>query len=131
MFIEKRKTNFKLLYSAFKKFDDVFILPQWSVGADPSWFGFLLTVKDGAKFKRDDLLKFLNSKKIGTRLLFAGNVTKQPYFTERSVAFRVAGTLDNTDKIMNDTFWIGVGPLVTESMIGYIIKAIEGFLARN
>ena len=127
-FIAKRKENFKLLFEAFKKFESYFILPAWSDQANPCWFGFLLTVKDNAKFKRDGLLSFLNEKKIGTRLLFAGNIVKQPYFVDREISFRVADRLDNTDKIMNDTFWIGVGPLIKPEMIDYVISQFEMFL---
>lgn len=126
-FIEKRKENFNILYQGLKNFEDSFILPTWHEAADPSWFGFLLTVRNDAKFKRDDLLKFLNNKKIGTRLLFAGNATKQPYFTERELTYRAIGDLKNTDKIMNDAFWIGVGPLINKEMIDYIISAIRDF----
>ena len=130
-FIEIRKKNFNLLSSAFKQFEEYFILPTYDEKSDPSWFGYLLTVKDNSKFKRDDLLKYLNDKKIGTRLLFAGNVVKQPYFTEREISYRVVGELKNTDKIMSDSFWIGVGPLITKEMIDYACDIFSEFINKH
>jgi len=127
-FIKKRKENFTYLYQAFKKFDDYFILPIWSKKADPSWFGFLLTIKPAAKFSREELLNYLNDKKIGTRLLFAGNITKQPYFKNCNIKYRVVGNLENTDEIMNNTFWIGVYPGITKKMIDYTLKVFAEFL---
>ncbi|PIZ92922.1 MAG: lipopolysaccharide biosynthesis protein RfbH [Candidatus Magasanikbacteria bacterium CG_4_10_14_0_2_um_filter_41_10] len=127
-FVEKRKENFAYLYEHLKKFEKYFILPQWSEKAEPSWFGFLLSVKEDAGFTRTDIIQFLNQKKIGTRLLFAGNITKQPYFVERQIPFRVEGTLDNTDFIMNNTFWIGVYPGITEDMLEYVVKNIQEFI---
>lgn len=133
-FIKKREENFDYLYNAFKKFEKYFILPQWEKNAQPSWFGFLLTLKDSAKFSREDLLKFLNERKIATRLLFAGNITKQPYFTDRNVGdvgnvnYRIAGDLKNTNYIMNNTFWLGVYPGLDKEMLKYIIKGFEEFL---
>jgi len=126
-FIQARKDNFAYLYEAFKKLDKHFILPSWSEKADPSWFGFLLTIKPGAGFKREELMRYLNEKKIGTRLLFGGNITKQPYFKNYSIEYRVSGDLINTDIIMNNTFWIGVYPGLTEEMLDYIIKSFTIF----
>lgn len=127
-FIQKRKENFNYLYQALKKFDDKFILPAWDKKSEPSWFGFLLTIKDGAGFERKDLLKFLESKKIHTRLLFAGNITRQPYFKNYKIDYRVSGDLKNTDKVMNDTFWIGVYPGINKEMLGFVIKSFKEFL---
>lgn len=127
-FIKKRKENFAYLYQAFKKFDDYFILPVWNKKADPSWFGFLLTIKPAAKFSREELLRYLNDRKIGTRLLFAGNITKQPYFKNYSIKYRIIGSLKNTDEIMNNTFWIGVYPGITKKMIDYVLKTFAEFL---
>lgn len=127
-FIKKRKDNFAYLYEAFKKLDKYFILPEWSSKADSSWFGFLLTIKKEAGFSREELLKYLNDKKIGTRLLFAGNITKQPYFKNYKINYRIAGDLKNTDIIMNQTFWIGVYPGLNKAMLDYVIKSFEEFL---
>lgn len=129
-FIQTRKDNFSYLYEAFKKLTKYFILPEWSNQADPSWFGFLLTIKSGAGFSRENLLRYLNDKKIGTRLLFAGNITKQPYFKNYDINYRIAGDLKNTDEIMNQTFWIGVYPGLSKEMLDYIIKSFAEFLRR-
>ncbi|MFA5108972.1 MAG: lipopolysaccharide biosynthesis protein RfbH [Patescibacteria group bacterium] len=127
-FIQKRKDNFAYLYAAFKKLEKYFILPSWNSEADPSWFGFLLTIKPEAGFSREGLLKYLNDKKIGTRLLFAGNVTKQPYFKNYNINYRISGDLKNTDEVMNNTFWIGVYPGLTKEMLNYVIKSFGEFL---
>lgn len=129
-FIQKRKNNFSYLYKSFKQFDNYFILPEWSKKADPSWFGFLLTIKPGAKFSREELLKYLNDKKIGTRLLFAGNITKQPYFKNYKINYKVVGDLKNTNIIMNQTFWIGVYPGLSKAMLNYIIKSFGEFIKK-
>jgi len=127
-FIQKRKDNFAYLYAAFKKLEKYFILPSWNSEADPSWFGFLLTIKPEAGFSREGLLKYLNDKKIGTRLLFAGNVTKQPYFKNYNINYRISGDLKNTDEVMNNTFWIGVYPGLTKEMLGYAIESFSKFI---
>jgi len=127
-FIQARKDNFSYLYAAFKKMDRYFILPEWDSQADPSWFGFLLTVRPEAGFRREELLRYLNDRKIGTRLLFAGNITKQPYFKNYNIDYRIAGDLKNTDEIMNQTFWIGVHPGLTGEMLDYVIKSVKEFL---
>lgn len=127
-FIQKRKDNFSDLFSAFKKMEKYFILPEWSSKADSSWFGFLLTVRRGVGFPREDLLRYLNDKKIGVRLLFAGNITKQPYFKNYDIDYRISGDLKNTDEIMNNTFWIGVYPGLNKAMLDYVIKSFEEFL---
>lgn len=129
-FIRIRKENFYYLYGVLEKFKDFFILPTLNHKADPSWFGFLLTVKDTAGFKREDLLKFLNDRKIGTRLLFAGNVIRQPYFENYGISYRVSGELKNTDKIMSNTFWMGVYPGLSKEMLDYVIKSFREFLER-
>ncbi len=129
-FIIKRKENFSFLYEAFKKFEQYFILPQWSDKADPSWFGFLLTLKPSVKFSREDLLKYLNDKKIGTRLLFAGNIIKQPYFIDYKIEHRIVGDMKNADEIMNNTFWIGVYPGLTKEMLDFVIKSFDEFFKK-
>ena len=130
-FVAKRKANFKTLYNALKKFEDYFILPKWQDNTDPSWFGFLLTVKEGVSFDRDTVVKFLLEKQIATRYLFAGNITKQPYFINNKVEYRVVGDLKNTDLVMNNTFWVGVYPGLTAEMMEYIAKCFEEFLSQH
>ena len=109
-FIEKIKKNFNYLMRSFKdeRLDKYFILPEKHPKADPSWYGFLLTIKEPNKLNRNKLVEHLNNKKILTRLLFAGNLTKQPGYVNKK--HKIIGTLNNTDKIMNDTFWVGVWP---------------------
>lgn len=129
-FIDRRKENFELLYESFKKegLDQCFILPRWLPESDVSWFGFPLTIKDNVSFDRNKLIEFLEENKIGTRLLFAGNMIKQPAFTNNKINYRVFGELKNTDKIMKDTFWVGVWPGIGEKEIEYIIKKFEEFI---
>ena len=129
-FIKKRKENFDLLYNGFKKegLDDYFILPKWLPKANVSWFGFPLTIKDGMRFQRKELINFLEKKKIGTRLLFAGNIARQPALTENDIYYRVIGNLINTDKICMDTFWIGLWPGISERQIRYMIDSFASFL---
>lgn len=129
-FIKKRKDNFSYLYEAFKVFDKYFILPKWNSKAEPSWFGFLLTIKPNIRFSRTELLQYLNDKKIGTRLLFAGNVTKQPYFKNYDINYRIVGGLQYTDEVMNRTFWIGVYPGLNKIMLNYVIKSFKEFLEK-
>ena len=132
-FIEKRKENFKMLYEGFKRenLDEYFILPQWLDHAEPSWFGFILTIKDDAPFKRKELLEFLEGSGIGTRLLFAGNILRQPAFVYNEIKYRVVGELKNTDKIMQDSFWIGVWPGISREHIEYMIEKFKEFLNRK
>jgi len=130
-FIDKRKENFKLLFEGLSKFQDYFYLPKAEFNSEPSWFGFLITLKESCKFKREELLKYLTNNKIGTRLLFSGNITKQPYFIDNPPTYRLVENLEKTDYIMNNTFWIGVAPLITKGDIDYIIKKISLFLDEN
>lgn len=129
-FVAKRRSSFNFLAEQFKQFEKYFILPKYIPEADPSWFGFLLTIKDGSGFNRTELLKFLNDKKIGTRLLFAGNITKQPYFVNNKYNFKVEGELKNTDFIMNNTFWVGVYPGITGEMLDYLVVSFREFLSK-
>lgn len=132
-FIDKRKKNFELLFESFKKenLDEYFILAKWLPESDVSWFGFPLTIKDGVSFDRKELIEFLEKNRIGTRLLFAGNMIKQPAFTNNQVNYRVFGELKNTDKIMKDTFWIGVWPGIGKKEIGYMIGKFIEFININ
>ncbi|MFH1292388.1 MAG: lipopolysaccharide biosynthesis protein RfbH [bacterium] len=127
-FVQARKNNFKTLYEGLKKYEKYFVLPKWQEQAEPSWFGFLLTVKEDAPFKRDDIIRDLQSELIATRYLFAGNLVKQPYFIDNDINYRVVGDLKNTDTIMNNTFWVGVYPGLTKEMLDHIIKCFEEFL---
>lgn len=122
-FIKTRKENFKRLYEGLKQFEDYLILPQSEKNSDPSWFGFPITLRENNGFNRNDVVKFLEKNKIGTRLLFAGNILKQPLFTENKIEYRVVDNLENTNTIMENTFWIGVWPGIDSERIEYIVKA--------
>jgi len=125
-FIEARKRNWRLLHEALSEFENFLILPRASAGADPSWFGFAVTLREDAPFSRNELTQHLESHRIATRLLFAGNLTRQPAF--QGVRYRVAGDLDNTDIIMRRSFWIGVYPGVTEPMIDHVAGEFRRFI---
>jgi CDP-6-deoxy-D-xylo-4-hexulose-3-dehydrase len=125
-FIQARKDNFKYLYERLQSCQDFLILPEATPKSDPSWFGFLMTIKSEANIRRVDLLSYLDQEKIGTRLLFAGNLTRQPYMQGRN--YRVSGDLTYTDTVMNDSFWIGVYPGLTEEMLDFTATKIESFL---
>jgi len=126
-FIKKRKDNFKTLKEKLIEFEDYFILPEAEENSDPVWFGFLLTIKD-EKINRKKLLTYLNNNGIATRLLFGGNIIKQPYFIDNNINYRKIGNLENTDKIMNDSFWVGIYPMITSKQINYIYKTIKEFI---
>ena len=124
-FIERRRENFDGLTVRLKEkgLDRYFILPEPTPGTNPSWFGYLLTLRDGLGVTRRDLTAELEEKKVGTRLLFAGNLTKQPAF--KNTEYRVAGSLENTDKIMTNSFWMGVWPGLTEEHLDYMIDMLS------
>jgi len=125
-FIVARKRNFAYLKERLKSCEEFLVLPEATPKSDPSWFGFPVTLRETSLFNRVDLLNFLNQHKVGTRLLFAGNITRQPYMTGRN--FRISGELKNTDMIMNRTFWIGVYPGLSKKMLDYATNRIEAFL---
>ena len=125
-FIAARKANFTYLQEGLKNCEEFLLLPESTPYSDPSWFGFPITIKASAGINRVDLLQYLDQYKIGTRLLFAGNLTRQPYMKERN--FRISGELTNTDIVMNDTFWIGVYPGLSREMLDFVIDRIETFL---
>lgn len=128
-FVDKRKENFKFLYDGLKKYEDYFILPVATSNSKPSWFGFPILVKENAPFTRDDIISFLEGNKIATRMLFGGNLVKQPAY--KGVEFRIPADLRNTDLVMNNLFWIGVYPGINEEKIVYMLKAFETFLEKN
>jgi CDP-6-deoxy-D-xylo-4-hexulose-3-dehydrase len=124
-FIQLRKANFNYLYSKLKSCEEYLILPHATNNSEPSWFGFPITIRDNVGFDRKTLIEYLDQNKIGTRLLFAGNLTKQPYMLGRN--FKIHGNLTNTDIIMNNTFWIGVYPGLTNEMLNFVASKIEEF----
>ncbi|HQI25395.1 MAG TPA: DegT/DnrJ/EryC1/StrS family aminotransferase, partial [Smithella sp.] len=124
-FIAKRKKNWNLLKEKVSHLGRKYILPEPSKNSDPSWFGFLLTVQPG--FKRSDVVNHLEENGVQTRMLFAGNILRHPCFDamrKSKSGFRVVGKLKNTDRIVNDTFWIGVYPGLTEEMIAYMARLL-------
>ena len=129
LFIEARKKNFRYLFDALKDHEDQLVLPRATPKSDPSWFGFPLTIRDEASFTRDEIVAYLERKKIATRPLFAGNITCQPAYAD--VTYRIVGDLTNTDLIMNNTFWVGLYPGLTEEMMNYVANSFFDFLDRK
>ncbi len=127
-FVAARRANHARLVAALRPYEEYLSLPQATAGSEPSWFGLLLTVRDGAPFSRSDLVRHLEGRQIQTRQLFGGNLLRQPAF--RGVAHRVVGGLENTDKIMNDAFFIGVYPGLTDAMLAHVGEAFAEFFAR-
>jgi len=130
-FIKKRKANWQKLYNGLKAYSDVLVLPQPLSNADPSWFGFMLSVKPTAGFTRNDLVEHLENKNIQTRMLFAGNLVKHPCFDalrQNGQGYRQIGDLKNTNSIMANAFWIGVYPGMTDEKLKYMIETITDFL---
>lgn len=128
-FVQARKDNFAYMKDGLKSCEEFLILPEATPNSDPSWFGFPITLRPEANVDRVNLLTFLDQNKIGTRLLFAGNLTRQPYMIGRN--YRVSGELTNTDRIMHDTLWIGVFPGLTREMMDFSISKIEEFFGVN
>lgn len=128
-FIQRRKQNFSFLKDRFTGCEEFLQLPEPTQHSDPSWFGFPMTLKAGCPVTRLDLLTYLDQKKVGTRLLFAGNLTRQPYMI--GARYRVSGDLVNTDQVMNNTFWIGVQPSLSQEMLEYAARQIETYLGIN
>lgn len=124
-FISKRKKNFDFLYTNLKNFEEFLILPEAELNSEPSWFGFPLSIRDNKKFTRNKLISFLNESKIATRLLFSGNLIKQPYM--KNMTFKVHKNLPNTDFVMENTFWIGLYPGLTLQHLEYSISKIKEF----
>jgi CDP-6-deoxy-D-xylo-4-hexulose-3-dehydrase len=126
-FIAARKRNFRRLYEGLKPYEELLLLPTWHERADPSWFAFPITVRPGAPFTRRDLVTFLEGRNIETRLLFAGNVTRQPGY--RHIEHRAVGDLPNSDLVMRSTFFIGVYPGMDDARLAYMLEAFEDFFA--
>ena len=128
-FIARRKENFAYLKAALQPLEDVFILPEATPQSDPSWFGFPIAVRESAPFTRDELTRHFDAKKIGTRLMFAGNLLRQPAYA--GIECRVIGDMKNTDFVMNQVFWLGVFPGLTPAMLDYIAETAKAFVAEK
>jgi CDP-4-dehydro-6-deoxyglucose reductase, E1 len=122
-FIAARRANFAKLHAAFRDLDDIFILPQATEHSEPSWFGFPLAVRKDAPITRNQVIRFLESRNIATRLLFGGNLLRQPAY--RDIQRRVIGDLRNTDFVMNNVFWIGLYPGITQAMLDYMVETFH------
>jgi CDP-6-deoxy-D-xylo-4-hexulose-3-dehydrase len=127
-FINKRKKNFNFLYKNLKELEEFVILPEPENNSEPSWFGFPLTLRQNTKFNRVDLISYLNANKIGTRLLFAGNLIKQPYM--KNVNFKIHQKLVNTDFAMENTFWIGLYPALSQEHLDYSCSKIKNYFKK-
>lgn len=125
-FIELRKKNFAVLRKYLKKYEKYFLLPEPAKNSEPSWFGFPILVKDNAPFTRVDIVNYLEEKKIATRMLFGGNLIKQPAY--QGIKYRISDSLHNTSLVMNNLFWIGVYPGINNEKVKYIIKVFDSFL---
>jgi CDP-4-dehydro-6-deoxyglucose reductase, E1 len=125
-FVAKRRENHKILYDLMKPLEEYFILPEKTTNSNPSWFGFMLSVRDPKKTERNRLVRYLEDQKIGTRLFFGGNMIKQPAY--KNIEKRIVGSLENSDKAMNDSFWIGVWPGLGENHLNYNVETIKNFL---
>jgi CDP-4-dehydro-6-deoxyglucose reductase, E1 len=125
-FTNARKNNFKKIYGGLKEYKNYLRLPKWENNADPSWFGFPIMVNEEAPFTRDDIVSHLEKNKIATRMLFGGNLIKQPAY--QNINYRIADNLKNTDSVMNNLFWIGVYPGITKQKMNYMIKVFKEFL---
>jgi len=129
-FVEKRRSNFNNFLKSLENLSDQILLPRATEHSNPSWFGFPITVKETSSRSRDEIVKFLNEKNIGTRLLFAGNLIRQPAFIE--TPRRIEGDLQYTDIVMKNTFWLGVWPGLTEEMLNYVVSQLTIYLtSRN
>lgn len=126
-FIERRKHNWIRLHDLLEDIQDKIILPEPAENSDPSWFGFLISVRPETGLKRNDVIKYIESKNVQTRLLFSGNIVKQPCFNEirETDDYRVVGNLENSDFVVNNTFWVGVYPGMTDEMIDYMAQVIK------
>ncbi|HIP72597.1 MAG TPA: lipopolysaccharide biosynthesis protein RfbH, partial [Anaerolineae bacterium] len=127
-FTESRKRNWQILHEGLRPYAEHLILPEATPGSDPSWFGFLITVRPSAPFTRRELIQYLEERHIATRLLFGGNLTRQPAW--QNIPYRTVGDLTNTDIVMNQTFWIGVYPKLTPEMLDYVLAVFAEFMEK-
>jgi CDP-6-deoxy-D-xylo-4-hexulose-3-dehydrase len=127
-FIKKRKENFNYLFKKLKDMEEFLILPKAEQNSEPSWFGFPLSLKKNTKHNRNDLIKYLNENKIGTRLLFSGNLIKQPFM--KGIEFKVNKELKNTNFILENTFWIGVYPGLNSDQLDFVSQKIKNFFSK-
>ena len=128
-FIQARKDNFAYLKNRLKSCEEFLQLPEATEHSDPSWFGFPITLKENSPVSRLDLLTYLDQHKIGTRLLFAGNLVRQPYMAD--VEYRISGELTNTERVMNNVFWVGVQPALTKEMLDFVVEKLETYFGLN
>jgi len=128
-FAQKRSYNFKVLYDEFKKYNDSFILPRSLPKAEPSWFAIPITIRNNPDFNRNDIVKYLEEKRIETRMLFAGNILRHPGY--KNIKYRVSGDLKNTDNALYRSFFMGVYPGITEEKLEYMADAIKNFMKRE
>ena len=128
-FINARRSNFTYLSNGLSNLTNNLILPKPTLNSDPSWFGFLISISPESRFKRNEVIEELDKKKIGTRLLFAGNLIRQPYM--KNVDYKVFGDLKNTDFVMENTFWIGVQPSLDKNMLDYVIESFQSIFKEN
>ena len=124
-FVAARRRNFAVLSEGMRDLEEFFILPRATPGSEPSWFGFPLAVRPGAPFTRDRLVRHLEGRRIATRLLFAGNLTRQPAY--EGAHYRIIGDLKNSDFVAANVFWIGVYPGLTANMLDYVLSTFHGF----
>jgi CDP-6-deoxy-D-xylo-4-hexulose-3-dehydrase len=128
-FISKRKENYRYLYENLQKLSDILVLPEPANNSDPSWFGFPIRIKEKSSVQRSELVSYLSQRNIDTRLLFGGNLTKQPAY--QNATFRKVGNFINTDIILNQVFWLGVTPILTERQLSYVTGSLsEVFLKK-
>lgn len=128
-FINMRKENFQYLRDKLSSCEEFLHLPEATINSEPSWFGFLMTIKKDVDFRRNELIDYLNQNRINTRFLFAGNLIKQPYM--KGLKYRVIGNLENTDFVMNNSFWVGVYPGLSKEHLDYMVDKIETFFGLN
>jgi CDP-6-deoxy-D-xylo-4-hexulose-3-dehydrase len=127
-FVAKHWHNFEFLHQQLQDLQNVLKFPYPTPVSEPSWFGFLISVKENAPFTRNELVQYLEEKRIGTRLLFGGNLLRQPLY--QGLNYRVVGELKNTDKVMQSAFWMGLFPGLTEEMLTYVVTKVKTFCQR-
>ncbi|MFA4849425.1 MAG: lipopolysaccharide biosynthesis protein RfbH [Methanoregula sp.] len=127
-FIEKRRMNFNTLYQGLKLFENFFVFPEPTAHSEPSWFGFPILVRENAAFTRQDIVQYLEENKIATRMLFGGNLLKQPAYA--NITHRMIGPINNTDLVLNNLFWIGIYPGLTTEKLNYVIKIFKDFFRK-